>query len=94
MLTGFPIAGTANKLNTATQANVRAEVIFWSERQRARKPSGFTSGMKSPFVNTPTPPKPKRNCPRKIRQPIGGWPRLSVNESNDGDYTFETINFP
>jgi hypothetical protein len=50
--------------------------------------------IKESIIRQATPPRRKRNCPRKVRQPIGGWPRLTVNESNEGDYTFETINFP
>jgi hypothetical protein len=50
--------------------------------------------IKESIIRQATPPRQKRNCPRKVRQPIGGWPRLTVNESNEGDYTFETINFP
>lgn len=52
------------------------------------------SRIKESIIRQATPPRRKRNCPRKVRQPIGGWPRLTVNESNEGDYTFETINFP
>lgn len=50
--------------------------------------------IKESIIRQATPPRRKRNCPRKVRQPIGGWPRLTVNESNEGEYTFETINFP
>jgi hypothetical protein len=52
------------------------------------------SRVRESIIRQATPPRRKRNCPRKIRQPVGGWPRLSVNESNEGDYTFETISFP
>jgi hypothetical protein len=52
------------------------------------------SRVRESIIRQATPPRRKRNCPRKIRKPVGGWPRLSVNESNEGDYTFETISFP
>ena len=52
------------------------------------------SRVRESIIRQATPPRRKRSCPRKVRQPIGGWPRLTVNESNEGDYTFETINFP
>jgi len=52
------------------------------------------SRVRDVIIRQATPPRRKRNCPRKVRQPIGGWPRLTVNESNEGEYTFETINFP
>lgn len=52
------------------------------------------SRVRETIIRQATPPRRTRNCPRKVRQPIGGWPRLTVNESNEGDYTFETINFP
>jgi hypothetical protein len=41
-----------------------------------------------------TPARRKRNCARKVRQPVSSWPRLIDIESNEGDYTFEIINFP
>ena len=41
-----------------------------------------------------TPDRRKRNCARKVRQPVSGWPRMIVTESNEGDYEFETVDFP
>ncbi len=41
-----------------------------------------------------TPARRRRNCPRKVRQPVCGWPRLTPNEPNEGDYVFEAISFP
>ena len=52
------------------------------------------SRVREIIIRQATPPRRKRNCPRKVRQPIGGWPRLTFNESNEGEYTFETNNFP
>jgi hypothetical protein len=43
------------------------------------------------IVREATPPRRSRSCPRKVRQPIGSWPRLTKNESNEGDFTFEII---
>lgn len=50
--------------------------------------------VRESIIRQATPPRRKRNCPRKVRQPIGGWPRLTINESIEGNYTFETISFP
>ena len=46
------------------------------------------------IIRQATPDRRKRNNPRKVRQPVCSWPRLEVNESNEGDYEFETIAFP
>jgi len=35
-----------------------------------------------------TPRRRARSCPRAVRQPIGGWPRLLKNESWTGETTF------
>lgn len=50
--------------------------------------------VRESILRQATPPRRKRSCPRKVRQPIGGWPRLTVNESNEGDFIFETVSFP
>jgi hypothetical protein len=50
--------------------------------------------VRDSIVRQATAPRRKRNCPRKIRQPVSSWPRLTANESNEGEYTFETISFP
>lgn len=34
-------------------------------------------------------PKRIRSCPRALRQPIGGWPRLLKNESHEGPLHFQ-----
>jgi len=52
------------------------------------------SRVRDSIIRQATPPRRKRNCPRKVRQPVRGWPRLTVNESNEGDYILETISFP
>jgi hypothetical protein len=54
----------------------------------------MTNRVRDSIVRQATAPRRKRNCPRKIRQPVSSWPRLTVNESNEGDYTFEIISFP
>lgn len=46
------------------------------------------------IVREAIPPRRSRSCPRKVRQPIGSWPRLTKNESKEGAFTFEVINIP
>ena len=46
------------------------------------------------IVREAIPPRRQRSCPRKVRQPVGSWPRLTQNESSEGEFTFEIINFP
>lgn len=46
------------------------------------------------IIRQATPPRRKRTCPRKVRQPVGSWPRLIGNESNEGSYVFEIVSFP
>jgi hypothetical protein len=46
------------------------------------------------IIRQATPPRRKRTCPRKVRQPVSNWPRLISNESNEGSYVFEIISFP
>jgi hypothetical protein len=54
----------------------------------------MTNRVRDSIIRQATAPRRKRNCPRKVRQPVSSWPRLTVNESNEGDYTFEIISFP
>jgi hypothetical protein len=35
-----------------------------------------------------TPKRRARSCPRKVRQPVSGWPRLLKNEYGNGSVTF------
>jgi hypothetical protein len=37
------------------------------------------------------PPRRKRSCPRKVRQPIGSWPRLVENSYSTGATEYELI---
>lgn len=37
------------------------------------------------------PPRRKRSCPRKVRQPIGSWPRLTENTYSIGATEYELI---
>jgi len=46
------------------------------------------------IVREAIPPRRSRSCPRKVRQPIGSWPRLTKNESQEGEFTFQVINIP
>jgi hypothetical protein len=38
-----------------------------------------------------TPRKRARSCPRAVRQPVGGWPRLIRNQSWTGEASFKII---
>ena len=40
------------------------------------------------------PKRRSRSCPRKVRQPVGGWPRLLENDSREGDYSFQIVSLP
>lgn len=50
--------------------------------------------VRESIIRQATPPRRKRTCPRKVRQPVSSWPRLITNDSNEGNYEFEIINFP
>ena len=38
-----------------------------------------------------TPKRRARSCPRKVRQPVSGWPRLMRNEYSEGPVTFSFV---
>jgi hypothetical protein len=40
------------------------------------------------------PPRRKRSCPRKVRQPIGSWPRLTENTYSLGATEYELVQIP
>jgi hypothetical protein len=46
------------------------------------------------IVREAVPKRRQRSCPRKVRQPVCSWPRLTENDSNEGDFTFEIVSFP
>jgi tRNA U54 and U55 pseudouridine synthase Pus10 len=50
--------------------------------------------VRESIIRQRTPKRRKRNCARKVRQPVSGWPRLINIESNEGIYIFEIISFP
>lgn len=50
--------------------------------------------IRESIIRQATPPRRKRSCPRKVRQPVSSWPRLITNDSREGDYEFEIISFP
>jgi len=37
------------------------------------------------------PRRRQRSCPRKVRQPVSGWPRLLINESSTEPITFKFV---
>jgi hypothetical protein len=49
--------------------------------------------VRDSIIRQATPPRRKRNCPRKVRQPVSSWPRLITNDSREGNYEFEIISF-
>ena len=38
-----------------------------------------------------TPKRRARSCPRKVRQPVSGWPRLMKNEYTEGPVSFKFL---
>lgn len=46
------------------------------------------------IVREAVPPRRNRSCPRKVRQPVCGWPRLIKNDSREGEFSVEVVNFP
>jgi hypothetical protein len=50
--------------------------------------------VRESIIRQRTPKRRKRNCARKVRQPVSSWPRLINIESNEGSYIFEIISFP
>lgn len=49
--------------------------------------------VRESLIRQATPPRRRRTCPRKVRQPVSSWPRLITNDSREGDYEFEIISF-
>lgn len=49
--------------------------------------------VRDSIIRQATPPRRKRTCPRKVRQPVSSWPRLITNDSREGEYEFEIISF-
>lgn len=43
------------------------------------------------LVDQQSPPRRSRSCPRKVRQPIGSWPRLLKNTSSSGGFSYNII---
>lgn len=46
------------------------------------------------IAETILPPRRKRSCPRKVRQPVGSWPRLTENTYSIGATQYELIQIP
>jgi hypothetical protein len=38
-----------------------------------------------------TPERRPRSCPRKVRKPVSGWPRLMKNQSTEGPFEFTIV---
>lgn len=54
---------------------------------------GIFNRVRDSIIRQATPPRRKRTCPRKVRQPVSSWPRLITNDSREGDYEFEITSF-
>jgi len=50
--------------------------------------------VRESIIRQRTPDRRKRNCARKVRQPVSSWPRLIIAESNEGEYEFEIVTLP
>ena len=58
-----------------------------SERQKQQLTERFYQQARAYL----TPKRRLRSCPRKIRQPVSGWPRLLKNEYWEGPITFNFV---
>jgi hypothetical protein len=58
-----------------------------SERQKQQLTERFYEQARAYL----TPKRRLRSCPRKIRQPVSGWPRLLKNEYWEGPITFNFV---
>jgi hypothetical protein len=56
------------------------------------KADELTKRVLSYIAEAILPPRRKRSCPRKVRQPVGSWPRLTENSYEIGEITYEIIN--
>ena len=50
--------------------------------------------IRASILRQATPARRARTSPRKVRQPVSSWPRLTQNDSNEGAYDFELVRFP
>ncbi len=46
------------------------------------------------IVREAIPKRRQRSCPRKVRQPVTSWPRLTENDSREGEFLLEIVSFP
>jgi hypothetical protein len=58
-----------------------------SERQKQQLTERFYEKARSYL----TPKRRLRSCPRKVRQPVSGWPRLMKNEYCEAPITFKIV---
>lgn len=49
----------------------------------------LTRQMLDFLAETILPPRRKRSCPRKVRQPVSSWPRLTENSDSLGSYQYK-----
>lgn len=54
--------------------------------------SELTRQVLAYLADTILPPRRKRSCPRKVRQPVSSWPRLTENSSEIGEIEYEITN--
>ena len=50
--------------------------------------------MRESIARESIPKRRSRSCPRKVRQPVGGWPRLLDNDSREGNYSSQIVSLP
>ncbi len=46
------------------------------------------------IVREAIPKRRQRSCPRKVRQPVTSWLRLTENDSREGEFLLEIVSFP
>ena len=51
----------------------------------------FVCSVLHELVTQQSQPRRPRSCPRKVRQPIGSWPRLLRNSSSSGHFSYKII---
>ena len=51
----------------------------------------LTRSLLQILADQKSPPRRQRSCPRKVRQPIGSWPRLLKNTSSSGSFSYKII---
>jgi hypothetical protein len=80
---------TRDKMNALWAVFEASEGLLDEETQRE-----MVIRIRKLIIREASSKRRKRTCPRKVRQPIGSWPRLTQNESHEGSFAIEIVNFP